>query len=533
MAAPVTPSAVGLGEERLSDLGNARRFARLVGLHVRYVPAWGSWLVWTGTHWQRDDLAAVERYAQHVVESMHMDAASEPDHDRRKALHKHALASDSIRAIRGMLALAQSQLGIALSPDALDPDPWLLNCQNGTLDLRTGMLRAHRREDLITKCVPVAYDPEAQCPIFEAFLQRIFADRHSLIAFVQRAAGYALTGATREQCFFVLHGTGANGKSTLVGALMGLFDSYAAQVAAETLLARRGDTALILNDLATLDGKRLVAAVESDMGRGLAEALVKQLTGGDRLKVRRLYADAYEIQPTFKLWLSTNHEPMIRGSDLAIWRRIRLIPFDVTIPLGEQDARLPEKLEAERAGILKWAVEGCLAWQHDGLGLPDEVRAATEGYRAEQDVIGDFLAERCIIDPKASVTMAGLYNDYTEWAKKAGESPLPKRDFGQRLDQQGFTADRSKKSRLRRGLRLRTPMDADQGDAGDAGDADSDNFPYNEPSRESYRKQRHPASSVTHASPEDPTSDCFDPPESLPRPAPAMIPSPSLKGRPR
>jgi putative DNA primase/helicase len=361
-----TPSAAGLGEERLSDLGNARRFARLVGRDVHYVPAWGQWLVWAETHWRRDELAAVERFAQHIVESLHLDAATETDHDRRKALARHALASDSARAIRGMLALAQSQLGIALPPDALDRDPWLLNCQNGTLELRTGRLRPHRPEDLITRVVPVAFDSTAPCPAFEGFLRRIFAERPGLIAFVQRAAGYALTGDTREQCFFVLHGTGANGKSTLVGALMGLFDSYAAQVAAETLLARRGDVALILNDLATLEGKRLVAAVESDMGRRLAEALVKQLSGGDRLKVRRLYADAYEIQPTFKLWLSTNHRPTIRGTDVAIWRRVRLIPFDVTIPLGEQDDRLPEKLEAERAGILAWAIRGCLAWRRAG-----------------------------------------------------------------------------------------------------------------------------------------------------------------------
>ncbi len=229
------------GEERLSDLGNARRFARLVGRDVRYVPAWGQWLVWAETHWRRDELAAVERYAQHVIESIHRDAATETDHDRRKALARHALASDSAKAMRGMLALAQSQRGIALPPDAFDRDPWLLNCQNGTLELRTGHLRPHRRADLITRVVPVAFDPAASCPTFEAFLRRIFAERPGLIAFVQRAAGYALTGDTREQCFFVLHGTGANGKSTLVGALMSLFDAYAAQVAAETLLALKGE----------------------------------------------------------------------------------------------------------------------------------------------------------------------------------------------------------------------------------------------------------------------------------------------------
>jgi putative DNA primase/helicase len=503
----LTPSAAGLGEERLSDLGNARRFARLLGRDVRYIPAWGQWLVWDETHWRRDELAAVERYAQHIVESIHLDAATETDHDRRKALAKHALASDSARAIRGMLALAQSQFGIALPPDALDRDPWLLNCQNGTLELRTGTCRPHRREDLLTRCVPVAFDPAAACPTFETFLQRIFAGRPGLIAFVQRAAGYALTGDTREQCFFVLHGNGANGKSTLVGALMGLFDAYAAQVAAETLLARRSDVALILNDLATLEGKRLVAAVESDMGRRLAEALVKQLTGGDRLKVRRLYADAYEIQPTFKLWVSTNHKPTILGTDIAIWRRVRLVPFDVTIPVGEQNNRLPEKLEAERAGILAWAVRGCLAWQREGLGVPDEVRVATADYQAEMDTLGTFVGERCILDAQARTPIGDLYADYTEWAKEAGELPLTKRNFGDRLAEKGFPADREgkgkRRTRIRLGLRLRTSMDGDSEtlstdacpDARTQTDADSGNFLHDDSSRESLQKPR-PSPSV-------------------------------------
>jgi putative DNA primase/helicase len=518
-----TPGGPFGTDERLSELGNARRFARLVGRDVRYVAAWGRWLVWTDTHWRRDDLGVVERYAQHVVESLHMDAALEEDPGVRRALAKHALDSDSARAIRGLLTLARSQYGIPVAPEDLDRDAWLLNCLNGTLDLRTGTLRPHRREDFITRLVPVAYDPAAACTTFEAFLDRIFAGRDRLISFVQRMAGYSLTGETREQCFFVLHGPGANGKSTLVGALMGLFDAYAAQMAAETLLMRRGDVALVLNDLSTLEGKRLVAAVESDMGRRLAEALVKQLTGGDRLKVRRLYADAYEIAPTFKLWLSTNHKPTIGGRDLAIWRRVRLVPFNVTIPLDEQDPCLAEKLEAERPGILAWAVRGCLQWQRDGLGPPEEVRHATASYRAEEDALADFLVERCWMAPEARGTVADLYSAYGAWAKDSGETPMSKRDFCHGLDERGFPPGQDRthaKARVRLGVRLRTPADPetrpDAADAADAADAKSRNCSLRARVAKSSRNQRPRASASADEPAEDSTSDCFDPPEEQP-----------------
>jgi len=481
-------------DERLSDLGNARRFARLVGDEVRYVARWDQWLIWDGTHWRRDELGDVERLAQHVVESLHRDAAVEPNPERRKALARHALASDSARAIRGMLALAQSQRGLAIAPTDLDRDPWLLNVQNGTLELKTGRLRPHARDELISRLVPVAFDPDATCPIFETFLQRIFADRPSLVSFIQRAAGYALSGDTREQCFFLLHGKGSNGKSTLVGVLMDLFDSYAATVAAETLLARRGDLALIWNDLASLEGRRLVTAVEPDMGRRLAEAIVKQLTGGDRVKVKKLYNDVYEILPSFKVWLSTNHRPHIRGTDLAIWRRVRCIPFDVVIPDSEQDLGLRDKLEAERAGILAWAVRGCLAWQRDGLGPPDEVRVATAAYRAEQDVLGEFLAECCILEPGATEPLAALYKTYCDWAKDSGEPPLSKREFGQHLDERGCGPLRHGKlrTRLRQGVRLRRLADPDEpeADGRTQTDADSYNFSHVSPSRELLQKQR-------------------------------------------
>lgn len=403
------PRPIDALDEAASELGNARRLVRLAGRDLRYVYPWARWLVWDGACWAGDRTGVVERRAKLVVESLDIEVAAEHEDGRRTALRKHALASQGARAIRNMIALAQSELAVALPPEAFDRDPFLLNVQNGTLELRTGTLRPHRREDYITKLIPVAYDPAASCPTFDAFLARIFAGRRGLVEYMQRLVGYTLTGDIREQCFFLLHGIGANGKTTLMQTVSDLLADYAATLAAETLLAKKGgDASLAMNDLATLQGVRFAGAVESDLGRRLAEALVKSITGGEPLKVKRLYADVFTIRPEFKLWVGTNHKPVIRGTDHAIWRRVRLIPFDVVIPDAEQDHQLLEKLQAERPGILRWAVEGCLAWQRDGLGTPEDVRRATAGYRGEMDVLGKFFTDHCVVEPAAFVSAGDL-----------------------------------------------------------------------------------------------------------------------------
>ena len=429
-----------------TDLGNARRMVRLHGADLRYCGAWKRWLIWGGTRWSVDDTGAVERRAKDTVSQMYLDASSMGDGQERTALVKWALHSESRTRLVAMIDLAKSEPGVAISPDQLDHDPMLLNVKNGTLDLRTGSLRQHRREDLITKLAPVTYDVHATPVTWDRFLEQIMSGNDGLIRFLQKAVGYALTGDTSEQVMFILYGEGANGKSTFLNTLFGIFGDYALQTPIQTLVAKRGFS--IPNDLARLEGARLVAAAEAEDGQLLAESLVKQLTGQDRIPARYLYGEWFEFTPAFKIFLATNDKPEIRGTNHAIWRRIRLIPFEVTIPESRQDKHLAGKLQDELPGVLNWAIDGCLAWQKEGLGVPPEVKAATEGYRNEMDQVGRFLGECCVQQPAVDVRASELYQAYQAWCEASGEEPLSGTAFGRELGRRGF-----KKKRDGRGYR--------------------------------------------------------------------------------
>jgi len=442
--------------EHLTDLGNARRLVARHGQGLRRCHPWGMWLAWDGRRWQRDDSGEVFRRGKDVVRAIYAEASACADEEQRKALAKHAAKCEADGKVRAMLSMAESEPELVVRPEDFDRNPWLLTVGNGTIDLRTGMLRAHQHEDLITKLAPVISDPEATAPTWERFLRRIFADNLEMIAFLQRAVGYSLTGSTREQAWFLLHGPGANGKTTFLRVMTDLLGEYAAWTPTQTLLAKRGEH--VENDLARLRGARLVAAVEAEGGRRLAEALVKQLTGGDAVTARFLYGEYFEFVPTFKLWFGTNHKPEIRGTDHAVWRRIRLIPFTVTIPEAEQDRELPEKLRTEFPGILSWAVQGCLQWQQQGLGVPEPVRKATADYREAMDIIGAFLDECCAVDPEARAGATDLYQAYVKWCEEGKERPESQQRFGEALTERGYPVDPKRhpvtKRKLRLGLRL-------------------------------------------------------------------------------
>ena len=442
-----------------TDLGNAERLIDRHGQDLRYVYPWGKWLCWDGRRWAGDTSGNVERRAVETVTSIYAEAAAAEDGDEREDLARHAERSESRSRIEAMIALARARPSVPVLPEELDADPMLLNAANGTIDLHTGELRSHNPADLITKLAPVEYDPEALAPRFAAFLWQVFDDE-DVIAFVRRFAGYSLTGSTEERALAILHGRGKNGKSTLVELLKQAAGDYATSTDTETILAKRHQG--VGNDVAALKGARFVAAAEVEQGRVLAESKVKQLTGSDTVTARFLYSEPFDFKPEFKLWLSTNNKPVIRGTDDAIWDRIRLIPFTRRFEGANADSRLPEKLREELPGVLAWMVRGCLEWRKDGLGEPERVTAATEGYRSEMDTLGGFVEECCVVRPEAWCKFADLYAAYTRWCEESNEHPEKRRRFGDSLTERGFKADNGAKNvAIRRGIALRHNGDPD------------------------------------------------------------------------
>jgi putative DNA primase/helicase len=406
-----------------------------------------------------DETGEVDRRAKQTVRSIYAEAASEPDSAQRHAIADHGKRSEHVNRIAAMIRLAETEPGIPLSSGDLDRDPWALNMSNGTLDLRTGELRPHRRADLISRSISIEYIAAAQAPRWGAFLEKVLPDP-DVRSFVQRAVGYALTGSTREQVLFMPWGSGANGKSTFLETLRLVLGDYAAHTPADTLMARR-ETG-VPNDVARLRGARFITCIETEAGRQLAEARVKQLTGGDKISARYMRGEWFDFEVVGKLWLATNHRPMIRGTDDAIWRRIMLIPFKVKIPPAERDGELREKLRGELPGILAWAIEGCRLWLQHGLQPPPSVEAATSEYREGEDQIGDFLADCCIAGA-GKISAERVFGAYRDWCAAMGEEPVSQRSLGERLSELGFPRQRIGSGRRwhRLGLELRPDLKLD------------------------------------------------------------------------
>jgi putative DNA primase/helicase len=341
----------------------------------------------------------------------------------------------------------------------MDKDAWLLNVANGTINLKTGEFKPHRREDLITKLAPVEYRPDTECPFWLDHLNKIFQGNGSLISFLQLGFGYSLTGITDERALFIAHGSGANGKSTTHEIFAQILGDYAVRTPTESILVKR--EAGIPNDLAKLKGARFVYCSEVEEGRRMAESLIKDLTGNDTISARFLHGEFFTFQPSFKLWVATNHKPVIRGTDNAIWSRIRLIPFTVSIPESDRipRSRMMERLTPELPGILAWGVQGCRDWVQCGLGMPEEVREATDGYRGEMDILGGFIKECCVVSESARGTAKDLYQTYAKWAEQNGEKPASQRMFGLRLAERGFQQGRMPGGRIQwKGIGLETVL---------------------------------------------------------------------------
>jgi putative DNA primase/helicase len=471
-----------------TDIGNGELFAEEHAARLRYVAEQHRWIVWRDGRWCPDALGEHERAAKTTAQRLLTCAAAIEDTDQRSRAAKWAAISQSEPRLRAMLSLARWEPDVVVSAAHLDAHPLLLACANGTIDLTTGALCPSRPADLITRGTNVAYDPDATCPRWERFLMEVFAGDLELVAFVQRLIGYCCTGDTREHILAVLHGGGCNGKTTLVEVLKLLLGDLAVTAAFDTFARTRGDRGP-RNDLARLHGARLVTASESGEGRRLDEATVKEITGGDTIAARFLYGEHFEYRPAFKILLSTNHRPAVDGDDDAIWRRLRLIPFEQTFE-GREDRHLSAKLRAELPGILAWAIRGCLDWQRDGLGEAGAVQQATHAYRADEDTIGTFLAD-CCSEGAGRAETAAVRAAYASWCERNGERPVSSKALTQMLTRRpGIEAKRNGRGRYFTGIEL-------------VSDDGSEHRNGNSPHARAYRGVTDSAVTTCHPSPDE------------------------------
>lgn len=417
-----------MGDLFLTDLGNAERFIEQNGDRVLYCA--GRWHAWDGTRWAMND-AEVETLAQASARSWWREAET-ASRDEQLAIVRHARKSESALAIAAMLRLAQPMKTVA--PAKLDADRMKLNTLSGIIDLSTGRLHEHDPAALMTKMAPVQFaGMNATAPAWEKFLARIMDGNEALIGYLQRLCGMWMTGDITVQEFYILWGCGGNGKSVFTDTIMGTMGDYAGS-AANSLLTHRGGFGEHPTELADLAGKRLVIGSENEEGAELRVQLVKQITGNATLKARFMRQDYFEFPRTHKLVLVTNNRPLIRETTNAIWRRVRLVPFTVTIPAEEQDVLLVDKLRMEWPGIMAWAVRGCLEWQRHGLQTPSEVTIATGAYQLEQDVLGEYMADRCVRGQDVRVPRNDLYSDYQSYCVTQGDKhPMDRNQFFDRI----------------------------------------------------------------------------------------------------
>jgi len=430
-----------------TDAGNGELFAASYGKLLRYDHKRKRWLRWASHWWVEDRTGLVMQFAKNVARyRLTASADIENDDERRKEV-AWALQSESRFRLEAMVKLAQSEPPLADSGENWDRDPWLLGVANGVVDLRTGKLRDGKPDDRITMHTNVPFDPEAKCERWLKFLDDIFEGNQELIDYAQRCVGYSSTGLTQEQCVFNAYGSGANGKSTFLEAIRHSLGPYAG--AAPFSMFERKNKASIPSDLAATANKRLITASETDETARLNESRIKVMTGGDKQSARFLYQDWFEFEPTAKVWLAFNHKPEIHDDSHGMWRRIRLIPFNRKFEGTERDRNLGEKLKAEAAGILAWAVRGCLEWQRRGLDEPKIVLEATAQYRAESDTIGNFIAECCEVGENLSVPRGRLWEAYERWASGIGSAKLSQKAFIARLESRGFKRDEAGHDRTR------------------------------------------------------------------------------------
>ncbi len=441
-----------------TDLGNAQRLKDTYGDRFRYCHPMNSWLVWDNTRWNLDKEAWIEQVgARGVLKQLFAEATNIDDFEDRKIKMSMALKAQASSRIAGMITLAKSEPGIPIIPEVLDKDKMLFNVQNGTIDLRTGVLKTHTKTDYITKVSPVTYDNKASCPRWLTFLDRIFDKKKGIIEYMQRKCGYILTGETSEEEMDELYGTGNNGKSKFVEEIMYIMGEYAMKINVETIqdASERTSGGSSSSDVARLKGARLVVVSEPKKATQLNEQRIKDWTGRDHITARHLYQEPITFLPEFKLWIYTNYQLRIRGTDNGIWRRVKLIPFNVKIVGDEIDKHLDKKLLAESSGILNWMIEGCLMWQKDGLKVPNEIIEATEDYREEQDYLGEFFKVCCDLNKNSVCSFKSVFLVYRAYCKLMDMTPQQRISFGDTLKSKDFKAVHKKEGNFYSGFNLK------------------------------------------------------------------------------
>lgn len=437
------------------DVGNAERFAKRYGHKFRYVSTLEKWYMFDGAKWsltlKNEDKQAVIDTIQQIkhevaLAKLSLDKNSdmyEQELKRIRALHAHYVASHNHSKIVNALSVATTIPDLVCTHDELDADPMLFNAQNGTVDLRTGLLREHVKNDMLTKASDVEIAATSDCPTWKKFLLDIMCGDEAMVDWMQKVIGYAMTGRTDEQVFFLMYGSGANGKSTFLHIINKIFGSYSVNSSFETFMERRDESSGPRGDVARLKGARFVSSTEGPEGKAFNEPFIKSLTGGDLITARFLYGQDFEFKPCLKLFLATNHKPIIKATDNALWRRLRLIPFNAVFSGANRDNTLTEKLERELPAIFRWCVEGCQRWQAEGLGMPVAVERASGEYRDEMDTIGSFLNDVCSIkdttETKQSTSAKELYASYATWCEENGiRHPIQRKRFKFALESKGY-----------------------------------------------------------------------------------------------
>ena len=425
------------------DIANGRIFAKLNRGKLLFAHETNETLRFDDSQgWTRAAPGESERAGKEVISALRSAAAEKyktaPDDPKTKRLMAHIERSSTAQKIAAMISMAKSEPGMTIQLHQLDADPFMLGVENGVLDLREGVLLAASPDLLVTKRCAVTYDPTETAPTWEAFIARITGGKTSLARFLQRLAGYILTGDVGEQCFAFLYGLGRNGKTTYAEALRWLLGDYAVILPTSTLMMARRDPGAASPDLMLLKGARLALANETEESARLAESVVKGLTGGDSITARDPYGKFATWNPTHKLMLVGNHRPVIAGGDWGIWRRVRLIHFTETIADHECDPQLPDKIKAEGSGLLNWCLDGYRAWRREGLNPPLEVRGAGDEYRKDMDIVGQWLDEHTEDSPGALTATADFYRAYVSWARSSGWHPMTRQSFGRRLTERGI-----------------------------------------------------------------------------------------------